>query len=81
VVRLRTKVPIKGTKVKPALEDLIRGESAKVGASTTVGSTLSSAIGTIKSPTAPILPRTSCIEVKNTKASTIIIGLYALRAL
>jgi hypothetical protein len=81
VVRLRTKVLIEGTKVKPALGDLIRGESTKVSASTTVGSTLGSATGTIESPTAPVLPRTSRTEVKDTKASTIIIGLCTLGAL
>jgi hypothetical protein len=81
VVRLGTKIPIKGTKVKLALKDLIRGESAKVGASTTVGSALGSTTGTIKLSTAPILPRTSRIEVKDTKASTIIIGLCTLGAL
>jgi hypothetical protein len=81
VVRLRTKVLIKGTKVKSALRDLIKGKSAKVGASTTVGSSISSAIGTIELPIAPRVPRTSCIEVKDTKASTIIIGLCTLKAL
>jgi hypothetical protein len=81
VVRLGTKVLIKGTKVKPALGDLIGGESAKVGAGTTVGSALGSATGTTESPTAPVLPRTGCTEVKDAKASTIIIGLCALGAL
>jgi hypothetical protein len=80
VVRLRTKVSIEGTKVKPALRVLIR-ESARVGASTTKGSALGSVIRTIELPIAPILPRTNYIEAKDAKVSTIIIGLCTLRAL
>jgi hypothetical protein len=76
VVRLGTKVPIEGTKAKTASRVLTR-ESARVGAGTTIGSATGSTIGTIESPIAPVLPRTSRIEVKDAKVSTIIIGLCA----
>jgi hypothetical protein len=66
---------VEGTEAKLALGDLIGGES------TTVGSALGSATGTTESPTAPVLPRTGRTEVKDAKASTIIMGLCALGAL
>jgi hypothetical protein len=76
VVRLGTKVPVEGTEVKTALGVLTR-ESARAGAGTTIGSATGSAIGTIESPIVPVLPGTSCTEVKDAKASTIIMGLCA----
>ena len=59
MVRLGTKVPVEGTKAKPALGDPIGGKSAKVGAGTTKGGATGSATGTTELPKAPVLPRTS----------------------
>ena len=81
MVRLGTEVPVEGTEVKPASGDLIRGESAKAGNSTTSGSVSGSATGTTESPVAPGVPGTGRTEVKDAKASTIIIGLCASGAL
>ena len=81
VVRLGTEVPVEGTEVKPTSGDLTGGESAKAGAGTTTGGAAGSAAGTTESPVAPVLPGTGRTEVKDAKASTIIIGLCALGAL
>jgi hypothetical protein len=72
---------VEGTKAKPASGDLTGGKSAEAGAGTTVGGALGSAVGTTESPVAPVLPRTDRTEVKDAKASTIIMGLCASGAL
>jgi hypothetical protein len=81
VVRLGTEVPVEGTKAKPASGDLTGGKSAEAGAGTTVGGASGSAAGTTESPVAPVLPGTDRTEVKDAKASTIIMGLCASGAL
>ena len=80
---------MEGTEVKTASGDPIGGKSAKAGASTTKGSATGSATGgatgsatgTTELPKAPVLPRTGRTEVKDAKASTIIMALCALGAL
>ena len=89
VVRLGPEVPVEGTEAKPASGDPIRGKSAEAGAGTTeggatgsaTGGATGSATGTTESPKAPVLPGTGRTEVKDAKASTIIMALCASGAL
>jgi hypothetical protein len=67
---------VEGTKAKTASGVLTR-ESAGAGAGTTIGGATGSATGTTESPVAPVLPGTGRTEVKDAKASTIIMGLCA----
>jgi hypothetical protein len=67
---------VEGTEAKTA-SGVLTGESAGAGAGTTVGGATGSAAGTTESPVAPVLPGTGRTEVKDAKASTIIMGLCA----